>query len=257
MTSAKDAGATRIADSYSRGLVLFVTFILWLLSAPFLFLILPGTALSLEHPPVLGIVVYSVLVVSALIWTSYRAWRFGVHFDDDGVTVWNYFRTCRASWAEVSSFADGTTNGRNWALSVLLRDGRTITATATRAQTGSSGNWGSPDILAAARKAAARYEVPTRLTGVGAELLRDKPPRDPAFASGPACPGPTAARTHRRAVACLSYLRHRFHGAGDHGNGGVPHTAGLPARLGHAVRRRGCSRGRDHAHEHGGIGEAG
>jgi len=36
----------------------------------------------------------------------------------------------------VSSFADGTTDGRNWGLRVVLRDGREIAATATRGQPG-------------------------------------------------------------------------------------------------------------------------
>jgi hypothetical protein len=172
----QDSGGRRIAESSAREQMRLLTFFMWLVSAPVLFVMMPGLGLVLKHPPVLAIVGYLVVVVSAVVWTSYRAWCFGVRFDDDGVTVWNYFRSGRASWRKVASFADGTTNGRNWALKVLLRDGRVLTATATRAPAA------SPDILAAAKEAAALHGVPAQLTGMGA-----KPPRprhDPELAGG-------------------------------------------------------------------------
>jgi hypothetical protein len=169
-----DSGGRRIADRSAREQVRLVTFFVWLVSAPFLFLVVPGFGLVLKYPPALAIVVYLLVVAAALVWTSYRAWCFGVRFDDDGVTVWNYFRTVRASWHEVACFADGTTNGRNWALKVLLRDGRVLTATSTRARVG------SPYILAAAQEAAARHGVPAQLTGTGAKPPRPRHDAEPA-----------------------------------------------------------------------------
>jgi len=131
---------------------------------PWLF-IWPGEVLKEKHPPV-AVFVYLVVVAVAVSSALYRGWRLGVRFDDLGVMVCNPFRTYRIAWAEAGSFADGTTDGRNWALTVLLRRGGDVTATATR------GRPGSPEILMAVRRAAARHQVPARLTGVGAERPR-------------------------------------------------------------------------------------
>jgi hypothetical protein len=159
------SGATRIADRGFRQAVIGGVVGCWVCIGWLLF-IWPVNALREKHPPVPGVVAYLAFAAAAAIWTCYRAWRLGVRFDERGVTVWNYFRTRRAAWAEVSCFADGTTDGRNWALSVLLRDGRDVTATATQ------GRPGSPEILTAVKQAAARHQIPATLTGVAAERPR-------------------------------------------------------------------------------------
>jgi hypothetical protein len=158
MTSEQGPGTTWIGRDRGRVCALWVVggycgswLLLW-----------PIWALRQEHPPVAGAVAYLVLPGAALSWASYRAWHFGVRFDDHGVAVCNVFRTCQASWAEVNSFTDGTTGGRSWALTVMLCDGRGITATATRSRPG------DPEFLMAARQAAARHGVPAALTGVAA-----------------------------------------------------------------------------------------
>jgi hypothetical protein len=66
----------------------------------------------------------------------------------------------------VSSLADGSVGGGNWALTVVLRDGRGITSQATR------GRPGNPEIITAIRQAADRYEVPAALTGVPTQRRR-------------------------------------------------------------------------------------
>jgi len=140
---------------------------LWIVAGfwlPWLY-IWPGEVLTEKHPPV-AVFVYLAVAAVAVILTLYRAWRLGVRFDDHGVTVCNYVRTNKIAWAEVGSFTDGTTDGCNWALTVLLRHGEDVTATATR------GRPGSPETLMAVRRAAARHQVPARLTGVGADRPR-------------------------------------------------------------------------------------
>lgn len=162
MTSEKGPGTAWIGRTWAYALGLWLGGI-WVWDCLFIW---PIWALTQKHPPVAGAVAYLVLVGAALIWATYRGRRLGVRFGDRGVVVCNWLRTRRASWAEVSSFADGTTNGRSWALTVMLRDGRGITATAT------SSRPGRPEFLIAARQAAARHGVPATLTGVAAERPR-------------------------------------------------------------------------------------
>ena len=134
------------------------------LTLPFLF-VEPAEALREKHPPA-GAVVYSITVAAAVIWTSYRSWRRGVRLDEHGVTVWNYWRNHRLTWAAVSSFTDGSTDGDTWALTVMRRDGRGVTAEATAARPG------RPEILTVLSQAAALHGVPAKLTGVAAERPR-------------------------------------------------------------------------------------
>jgi len=164
MTSEQGSGATWIARDRRFNVTYTITF--WVAVCFLIFPVSwPVEVLHDKHPPV-AVFVYLAIVAVALIWSLYRAWHVGVRFDGHGVMVWNYFRTHQARWAEVSSFADGSTNGRNWALAVMLRDGRGVTATAT------VGRPGRPEILTALRQAAAAHQVPAKLTGIGTERPR-------------------------------------------------------------------------------------
>lgn len=79
--------------------------------------------------------------------------RASVRFDDQGVTVRNWFRTYRIGWAEVSRFTDCWGEwGRD--LGVALHNGRNVMAWAE-----------SPKLLVAVGEAAQRYDIPADLTG--------------------------------------------------------------------------------------------
>jgi len=165
MTSGQGPGATWVARDRWENVahtILLALFIPLCLVFPISW---PVEVLREKHPPV-AVFVYLAVAAVALIWGLYRAWHVGVRFDGHGVTVGNYVRTCRAGWAEVSSFTDGSTDGRDWALTVMLRNGRGITAAATKDRPG------SPEILTAVRQAAAAHQVPAKLTGVGTERPR-------------------------------------------------------------------------------------
>ncbi len=164
MTSEKVPGTTWIGRDRGRVIVLWVGGGVG--AGGFMLFFWPIWALTQKHPPVAGAVAYLILLAAALIWASYRLWWLGVRFDHHGVTVCNLLRTSRAAWAEVNSFTDGTTNGRSWALTVMLRDGRGVTATATGSRPG------SPELLITARQAAQSHGVPAALTGVAAERPR-------------------------------------------------------------------------------------
>ena len=88
----------------------------------------------LNHLSPLTVAVY--LAVAVLAVGCYRAWRMRLQFDDQGVTVRNLFRTHRIGSPQVSHFVDGSSwagsSGNLWALVVVRRDGRDVTATATR-----------------------------------------------------------------------------------------------------------------------------
>jgi len=133
-----------------------------------------------KHPPMLAVVA-DVITFSMLLWSLYRPWHMGVRLGDRGVTVRNYLRTRRATWAEVRALADGTSDGSQWRLSVTLKDGRCITAAATQAQRG------SPPVLMAVRQAAVRYGVETAVSGI--------PPERPGTCLGP---GPEGKRERGR-----------------------------------------------------------
>jgi Bacterial PH domain len=91
-----------------------------------------------------------------------------LRFDDQGVTVRNVFRTYRIGWAEVRRFTDGSVGGGTpegggggqWALRVVLHNGRTVTAKATKAWTVAPSK-----TLVAIGQAAERYDIPADLTG--------------------------------------------------------------------------------------------
>jgi hypothetical protein len=97
-----------------------------------------GTWLARGH--LLAAVACLVAAGAAVIWGCSRAWRMGLRLGDDGVTVRNYRHTYRISWPEVLCFADGSVKrgeaGRVWALDIVLRDGRVVTASGTSRQAG-------------------------------------------------------------------------------------------------------------------------
>jgi len=142
--------------------------------------------------PLPGVVAFLTLVAAAAIWGCARGWRMGVRIHGDGVTVRNYVRTYRVSWPEVSRFADGArfipAEGELqalWALSIVLHDGRTITASGTA--------WAPPtkamlaglrdahearlqEMLAVFRDAAEAHGIPAELTGVPRAGRKDDSP---------------------------------------------------------------------------------
>jgi Bacterial PH domain len=87
-----------------------------------------------------------------------------LRFDNQGVTVRNWFRTYRIGWAEVRRFVDGSVYGPGnqdglWALAIVLHNGQTVIARGTAASDASS------KTLVAAGQAAERYDIPADLTG--------------------------------------------------------------------------------------------
>jgi DivIVA domain-containing protein len=125
-----------------------------------------------RHAPRPAVVTYLVILAAVLIWGCVRGWRIGLRVDHDGVTVRNFFRIYRFSLADVSCFTDGSAFGGEsrhwWALCVVLRDGRTVTARGTT-RSGTP----SPKTLTAIGEAADRCGIQATLTGVF-------PPRRPA-----------------------------------------------------------------------------
>lgn len=120
-----------------------------------------------HHASMASEVIYLVIAAAIVIGGCVRGWRLGLHVNDDGVTVRNFFRTHQFGWPEVRCFADGSALGAEsqhwWALRVVLRDGRTVTARGTTRS-------GPPNsrMLATIRTAAARYGMSAELTGVAA-----------------------------------------------------------------------------------------
>jgi hypothetical protein len=164
MSSADGSDVTRIGERGFRRDLVGSTIGFWYWFSFFL----PLMALhdvQERHPPPLAVAA-DVVIFAVLIWSLCQPWYMGVRIGDRGITVRNYFRTCRVRWAEVTAFADGTTDGNMWVLAVMLGDGRGVTATATRARRG------SPAVLTAVRQAAARRSVPATVTGIAAERPR-------------------------------------------------------------------------------------
>jgi hypothetical protein len=123
------------------------------------------------HAPRPAMAAYLVILAAVLTWGCLRGWRIGLRIDQDRVMVRNFFRTHRFTLAEVGCFTDGLSLGAEakyqWALSVVPRDGRAVTAKGTT-------RWGPPSkkTLTAIRKAADHYQIPAELTGIGPGDLR-------------------------------------------------------------------------------------
>ena len=123
---------------------------------------------QVKHLPGPGIATYLALVTIATVVGCFRGWRMALVMDQHGATIRNYFRTYRFGWPEVNCLADGSAyggaGGWQWALGLMLHDGRTITATGTMA----SGPRRIPEMLTVIRQGAERYAVPAELTGEAA-----------------------------------------------------------------------------------------
>jgi hypothetical protein len=132
---------------------------------------LPGLELVKNSPTLLprghvpAAVAYLAAAGSVSIWGCWRGWRMGLRLDDHGVTVRNFFHSYQFGWPEVRRFADGSVygggDGRLWALSVVLNDGRVITASGTARGRRDA----RPQALTEIRQAAERHAIPAALTG--------------------------------------------------------------------------------------------
>jgi hypothetical protein len=145
--------------------------------------VLPGLEVMKNSPTVLpsghvpAALAYLAAAAAVSIWGCWRGWRMGLRLEDHGVTVRNFFHSHRFGWHEVSRFADGSVHGgeagRLWAVSVVLCDGRVITASAT-----SRGKRDArPRTLTAIRQAAERHAIPAPLTGTA---MKPQSPQSPA-----------------------------------------------------------------------------
>jgi len=153
---------TIVAERRPRWAAIFLT-----LAGGVVVALIPSTKFpnQVKHLPVPGIATYLALVTIATVAGCFRSWRMGVMMDQHDVTIRNYFRTYRFGWPEVDCLADGSAyagaDGWKWALSLMLRDGRTITATGTMA----SGTRRIPQMLTVIRQDAECYAIPAELTG--------------------------------------------------------------------------------------------
>jgi Protein of unknown function (DUF2510)/Bacterial PH domain len=137
----------------------------WFLAVPCLVLagalfILAGVQ-SHDYPPMAACL---VAVGVVLAWLCVRLSRMGVRFDEHGVTVRNFWRTRRLAWEQVSYLTDGGT-GWEWALRVVGRDGRTVTASGTRSRVVSETRTVKPETLTALGEVAERYGVSLEISG--------------------------------------------------------------------------------------------
>src|SRR5262245_5886801 len=129
---ADTSGAITIAERYPRWSAVIFTPLVALLPG---LMLMQNSQTLLPRGHVLAAVAYLAVAAAVSIWGCSRGWRIGLRLGDDGVTVCNYRHTYRISWPEVRCFADGSVNGgqagRLWALDIVLRDGRVVTASGT------------------------------------------------------------------------------------------------------------------------------
>jgi hypothetical protein len=156
------SGALTIAERYPRWLAVIFTLVIAILPG---LILMQKSQTFLPRGHVLAAVAYLAAAAAVSIWGCFRGWRMGLRLDDQGVTIRNYFRTYRIGWPGVRRFADGSVSGgeagRLWALNVMLRDGRVITAAATSRGKRTA----RPQTLTAIEQAAGRYDIPAELTG--------------------------------------------------------------------------------------------
>jgi Protein of unknown function (DUF2510) len=176
------SGAITIAERYPRWSAVIFTPLVALLPG-LLFMQNSPTLLPSGH--LLAAVAYLVIAVALSIWGCSRGWRIRLRLGDDGVTVRNYRHTYRIGWPEVRCFADGSVNGgsdgRLWALGIVLRDGRVVTASATARGKRDA----RPATLTAIRQAAERYTVPAELTGTATKRGSRESPANPGLYPDP------------------------------------------------------------------------
>jgi hypothetical protein len=153
---------TIVAERFPRWFAIFLT-----LAAGVVVALTPSDKFpnQVKHIPVSGIATYLALVTVATVVGCFRGWRMGLVMDQHGATIRNYFRTYQFGWSEVNCLADGSAyggaGGSQWALSLMLHDGRTVTATGTMA----SGTRRIPKMLTIIRQGAEHYAIPAELTG--------------------------------------------------------------------------------------------
>jgi hypothetical protein len=113
--------------------------------------------------PAAAVAAYLTAVAIASGWLLYRACSLGACFDDRGITIRKLLKTDRYDWPEVTRFADGWVSGdqgsKDWALRVVLGDGKAVTVKGTSGKNLSAN-------LVAIRQVAARYQIPAELTGI-------------------------------------------------------------------------------------------
>jgi len=176
------SGAITIAERYPRWSAVIFTPVVALLPG-LLFMQNSPTLLPRGHVP--AAVAYLVIVAAVSIWGCSRGWRIGLRLADDGVAVRNYRHTYRIAWPEVRCFADGSVNGgsdgRLWALGILLRDGRMITASGTARGKRDA----RPETLTAIRQAAEHYAIPAELTGIATKRGSRESPANPGLYPDP------------------------------------------------------------------------
>jgi hypothetical protein len=176
------SGAITIAERYPRwSAVIFMPLVALLPGLMFM----QNSQTLLPRGHVLAAVAYLVVAAALSIWGCSRGWRIGLRLGDDGVTVRNFLRTYRIGWPEVRCFADGSVSrgesGRVWALSIVLRDGRVVTASAT-----SGGKRDArPETLAVIWQAAERYAIPAELTGTAGKRGSRGSPANPGLYPDP------------------------------------------------------------------------
>ena len=179
---AGQSGAITIAERFPRWEAVIFTLVAAILTG-LMFIQTPQASLSRGH--ILAAVAYLVIAVALSLFGCSRGWRMGLRFGDGGVTVRNYRHTYRISWPEVRCFADGSVNGGNagqlWALRIVLRDGRVVTASGTA----SGKRDARPETLAVIRQAAERYAIPADLTGTATKRGSRESPANPGLYPDP------------------------------------------------------------------------
>lgn len=119
-----------------------------------------------RHAATPVVITYVGAVAAAFIAGCVRISRMGVQFGGHGITVRNFLRTRTVGWHEVSHLTDGSAQGGEagdvWALNVVLRDGRVVTAVGAKA----IGKVARPEMLEAIRQAGDRHGIPVKATGV-------------------------------------------------------------------------------------------
>jgi hypothetical protein len=176
------SGAITIAERYQRWRAVCL---------PLLGALIAGSVFTqysrtwLAHGHILATGACLVIAAALLVWGCARAWRIALRLGEGGVTVRNFYRTYRISWSKVSCFADGSVtrgeHGRVWALDVVLRDGRVVTASGTVGGKRDA----RPETLAAIGRAAERYVIPAELTGTAAKRGSRGSPANPGLFPDP------------------------------------------------------------------------
>ena len=125
----------------------------------------PFVAIS-RHLVVWQAVAYLVVLTGLHVAFCYRLARVALLIGDDGLVVRNILRSWRVGWPQVAEFVDGG-DGSQWALTVLLVDGRAVTCAATAGIP-----LCDPPTVRVLREVAARYGVRADLGGVAAPRPR-------------------------------------------------------------------------------------